>query len=367
MAGVIGDDEEQRVIDRIRANAYREAMEEGATFINRKWIARKLHRSERWVTDNWKKGYEHCFTKFGDGRPEKLSEESKNIVIENSGKRQRSCKRVAKEILEKRGESVSPSTIQRFRVRQGLKAFHVIPKPMKSVTNIENRLWFCDYLGEWDENDFKNLAPADEFFIWTIRQPNYQNDRVWSLSFEDIEKDERFQDICAKSSCIEVFICFTAVKLMWVIKDNGASWDGAYYRQCILTEKVIPFLSNYKNVLDPEEVVYLHDSASCHKANATQLLLKDSNIDFFDRTEWPGSSPDLNAAEHVGSISMDKVESLMISENGSDRNSQVVLLKHLQNVLHELENEQELFENLLKSYPQRLRAVREANGGHTKY
>ncbi|CAF1484082.1 unnamed protein product, partial [Didymodactylos carnosus] len=46
MAGVVGDDEEQRVIDRIRANAYREAMEEGATFINRKWIAQKLHRTE---------------------------------------------------------------------------------------------------------------------------------------------------------------------------------------------------------------------------------------------------------------------------------------------------------------------------------
>ena len=96
-------------------------------------------------------------------------------------------------------------------------------------------------------------------------------------------------------------------------------------------------------------------------------MLKDSNIDFFDRTEWPGSSPDLNAAEHVGSILMDKVESLMINEHGSDRNSQAVLLKHLQNVLHELENEQELFKNLLKSYPQRLRAVGEADGGHTKY
>ncbi|CAM6006530.1 unnamed protein product, partial [Sphagnum balticum] len=74
MAGVIGDNEEQRVIDRIRANAYREVMEEGATFINRKWIAQKLHRSERWVTDNWRKRYEHCFTEFGSGRPEKLSE-----------------------------------------------------------------------------------------------------------------------------------------------------------------------------------------------------------------------------------------------------------------------------------------------------
>lgn len=55
MAGVVGDDEEQRVIDRIRANAYREAMEEGAMFINRKWIAQKLHRTERWFTNNWKK------------------------------------------------------------------------------------------------------------------------------------------------------------------------------------------------------------------------------------------------------------------------------------------------------------------------
>ena len=85
MARVVGDDEEQHVIDRIRANAYREAMEEGATFINRKWIAQKLHRTERWVTDNWEKGYSHCFTKFGDGRPTKLSEESKNIITENSG------------------------------------------------------------------------------------------------------------------------------------------------------------------------------------------------------------------------------------------------------------------------------------------
>ena len=35
------------------------------------------------------------------------------------------------EIFEKRGEVVSPSTVQRYRIKQGLKAFHVIPKPMK--------------------------------------------------------------------------------------------------------------------------------------------------------------------------------------------------------------------------------------------
>ena len=67
---------------------------------------------------------------------------------------------------------------------------------------------------------------------------------------------------------------------MWVIKDDGASWDEAYYRQSIPTEKVTPFLTDSRNVLEPSEVVYLHDSVPCHKANATQALLKDCGIGF---------------------------------------------------------------------------------------
>ena len=72
MAGLIGDNEEQRVIDRIRANAYREAMEEGATFINRKWIAQKLHRSERWVTDNCKKRIRTLFYRIWKWKTRKV-------------------------------------------------------------------------------------------------------------------------------------------------------------------------------------------------------------------------------------------------------------------------------------------------------
>ena len=55
MAGKYGDSRELRLIDRIEAVAWREAMEDGASFINRNWIAKKLNRSVRSVTDNWKK------------------------------------------------------------------------------------------------------------------------------------------------------------------------------------------------------------------------------------------------------------------------------------------------------------------------
>jgi ferredoxin len=76
---------------------------------------------------------------------------------------------------------------------------------------------------------------------------------------EDIETDERYQGICARQNCIGIFICFTAIRMIWVIKDDGESLDENFYRQCILTEKVIPFLSDPKYVLDPAEVVYLHN------------------------------------------------------------------------------------------------------------
>ncbi len=49
---------------------------------------------------------------------------------------------------------------------------------------------------------------------------------------------------------------------------EGQSWDGAYFREIILQKHVIPFLRNPINVLDTNEVIFLHDKAPCMKANA---------------------------------------------------------------------------------------------------
>ncbi len=45
------DIEEQRIIDRIMCIAFREARDASATFINRHWVAKKVHRSVQFVTD----------------------------------------------------------------------------------------------------------------------------------------------------------------------------------------------------------------------------------------------------------------------------------------------------------------------------
>ena len=46
------DTEQQRMIDRIKCIAFREAHHGGATFTNRQWIAEKIHCTTRFVS-NW--------------------------------------------------------------------------------------------------------------------------------------------------------------------------------------------------------------------------------------------------------------------------------------------------------------------------
>ena len=60
-------------------------------------------------------------------------------------------------------------------------------------------------------------------------------------------------------------------------------------------------------VVDPTKAIFLHDRAPCMKALETQLL-KSNDIDFFDNSEWPGNSPDLNPAEGLGAILMDRID-----------------------------------------------------------
>ncbi|CAM4989668.1 unnamed protein product, partial [Rotaria socialis] len=70
----------------------------------------------------------------------------------------------------------------------------------------------------------------------------------------------------------------------------------------LLRPHVIPSLRAPSNVLDTNEVIFLHDKAPCMKANATQHLLEDENVNFWRNSIWPGNSPDMNPAENIGAI-----------------------------------------------------------------
>ncbi|CAF1671499.1 unnamed protein product [Adineta ricciae] len=305
------DNEQQRMIDRIRCIAFREDRDAGATFINRQWVAEKVNRTTRFVT------------------------ECQDTLLSASGKQRKSSSVVAKEIAEKHGEYLTPRTISDYRHREGLKPFHVISKRLKTETHILDRLWLCDWLKDWVKEDFLHLAPSDGCYVWTVLRPNYQNDRIWPRSIEDIAQDDRYREMVRHQAYIGIFVMFTCKRLIWVIKDKGESWTGEYFRGVILTQN-------------------LH-------------LFQDNDVNFWGNDIWLGNSRDLNVAEHIGSIIKDEVEKKMLSEAGNDRYLGATLKIHIEDVLTNMEEDTELFETLLCSYPFRLRAVNYSNHEEINY
>jgi hypothetical protein len=99
----------------------------------------------------------------------------------------------------------------------------------------------------------------------------------------------------------------------------------------------------------------------------TQHLLEDNDINFWGNDIWPGNSPDLNVAEHIGTVVKNEVEKKMLSDTKHHRFQEETLKKHISDVLTNMETNIGLFEALLCSYPSHLRAVKNANGRHTDY
>ena len=99
-------------------------------------------------------------------------------------------------------------------------------------------------------------------------------------------------------------------------------------------------------------------------ALATQALLKNSGIDFFGNSEWPGHSPDLNPTENLGAIIKERVERLMMERQTRSLDDMKQLFRR---VIDDINNDTTLLQTLLRSMRRRLDAVVAAQGGPTKY
>ena len=103
------------------------------------------------------------------------------------------------------------------------------------------------------------------------------------------------------------------------------------------------------------------------KANATQHLLEDEDLNFWRNSIWPGNIPDMNPAKNVGAIIKDKVEELRANEDRRDRYNYDALKTNLENTLQDLEDNTDLFSDLLCSMRKRFDALKAADGSHTKF
>ena len=75
----------------------------------------------------------------------------------------------------------------------------------------------------------------------------------------------------------------------------------------------------------------------------------------------------MNPAENVGAIIKDKVEELMANEDRRDRYNCDTLKTNLENTLQDLEDDTDLFSDLLCSMRKRFDALKTTDGDHMKF
>jgi len=201
---------------------------------------------------------------------------------------------------------------------------------------------------------------TDEKLFTVARPSNTQNDRLYvtrATKKKQVAANRllRTRTHFNKSVMVSVAVS-TLGRSHLVFIDPGVKINGAYYRDVLLSQHLLPVIRN----LAPEGFfVFQQDSAPAHRARETIEMLARETPDFIPPTLWPPNSPDLNPVDYkVWSVMQERVYQTAIHDVND-------LKQRLLEVWAALD--QRIIDNAVAQWRQRLQACVQAEGGHFEH
>ena len=242
---------------------------------------------------------------------------------------------------------ISANTVRRRLAENGMKARRPYNGLKLTRHHRRNRAQWARNRVRWTRNQWNGVVFSDE--------SRYLLERVDGRQWVYRRRGERYADACVTEvdrygggSVMEWgAISFHHRSRLVVVPGN---LNGVRYRDEILAPVVVPLMNANRGL-----TLFQQDNARCHTARVCTTYLQQQRVNVLP---WPAKSPDLSPIEHLWDVLDRRV-----------RRRSPSTLQQLERFLQQewMAIPQIEIQTLVQSIHCRCIAVRDANGGHTRY
>lgn len=287
------------------------------------------------------------------GRPKKLTERDvrhlKAVVTKN---RRKSSEQLQENFNECTGNEVSKNTLKRTLYEMGYHSRTALRKPNISEKNRIVRLNWTRERQSWTINNWKKVVWSDESRFTLFR--NDGKIHVWRLPKEKYDINCLVPTVKHGGGGVMMWGCFSWYGLGPLTRIDGRINSNRYIEE-IIGYHLVPFVEEFEE--ENGEYLFQQDNAPIHTSIATRNFMQQTEIPLLP---WPGQSPDLNPIEHL----WDELERRIRAKKENPKN-----LRELEMFLQECwsQIESEVYQKLVNSMENRVKAVIKSRGYPTRY
>lgn len=241
-------------------------------------------------------------------------------------------------------------------VRNGFKRHVAAKKPFISETNRQKRLTWALEHRDWTAAQWNSILWSDETWV-----TNWKHRKIYVTRRADEELDQTCVLERDRKPIGWLFWgCFSGdggrgPGLFWQ-KDWGTVTSETYQ------ENVLPLVDGWireQEAQNGHAVIFMQDGAPGHSAQATTLNMNDRGI---QSVRWPPYSPDLNPIERCWEWLKCRVDEHIVDDRRVPYQTLRGWVEEAWEALPEA-----FWRRELDLMPQKMQAVIDANGMHTKY
>jgi transposase len=300
--------------------------------------------------------YKHSITNRESRRITRLALKLRRITIED--------------LINELGYNISKKTVRGILREKDIRKRIARTKPHLTQSHMSARLEWAKQHESWTIADWAKVIWSDESSIQIGFDPRQM--LVFRRPGEELLSECLRPSFKSKRVNIMVWGCFAWDRLgPLIVCESGGIGGDEYFE--ILSDGLLSFVDDLfgPNMEDtiiirqPNDIVFMHDGAPCHRSPAVAELLAEEGITVM---KWPAQSPDLNPIENVWQILKVKFHKRFTDLRCSLSKSNDAIEKYGE-VLKEVWGEinPTVLSNLIQSMPGRVQAVIKAKGGSIKY